>query len=220
MIKAVIFDLDDTLYDYITYEKGAQNAVIDRAVTLLGKDREVVEKAYLAGKNKAKIGLETVAAGHNRMLYVQGMLEELGVSPVEHSLELYETFWGYVLEHIRLNDYVVPLLEELKNRGIKVALCSDLTVNIQHRKINKLGLTKYIDALVTSEEAGAEKPSSLMYEKVLSKLCVSKEEAVMGGDSMRKDVEGPIAFGMQAVHFDGDGEKFATEILKIVDERE
>ena len=216
MIKAVIFDLDDTLYDYISYEEGAQNAVIDEASSYFGIERAVVEKAYFAGKKQAKIGLETVAAGHNRMMYVQRMLEELGVSPVEHSIELYEAFWGYILNHISLNDYVIPLFEELKKRGVKIALCSDLTTNIQHRKINKLGIGKYIDVLVTSEEAGIEKPSPKMYELVLKKLKMNVDEVIMGGDSMRKDVDGPSAIGIKGIHFDGDGDKFSSEILSVV----
>ena len=80
-----------------------------------------------------------------------------------------------------------------------MGICTDLTVHIQHRKIRKLRIDEYIDAIVTSEEAGVEKPDFKMYNKILEKLDVNPEEALFIGDSLKKDVLGPMEYGMKAL---------------------
>ena len=89
---------------------------------------------------------------------------------------------------------------------IKIAICTDLTAQIQHRKIMQLGLVPYIDVLVTSEEAGSEKPNERIYELTFAKLQIlisdiKKSECLFVGDSQEKDVNAPFRFGMDSVLF-------------------
>ena len=98
--------------------------------------------------------------------------------------------------------YVVPLFRELKKREIKIAVLTDLTAHIQHRKLKKLGIAQYIDVLVTSEEAGTEKPDLKMFKLVKEKLNMESEELLMIGDSKKKDIEGAEAAGIKGILFD------------------
>ena len=77
-----------------------------------------------------------------------------------------------------------------------IAIVSDMTTHIQLRKLKKLKITKYIDYLVTSEEAGSEKPHSIMFLLALNKLRLKPEEVIMVGDSLISDIEGANSVGI------------------------
>ena len=140
------------------------------------------------------------------MLYCQKTLEKLNKNPVDGALEMYDCYWNSMLSDMKLRDGTIPLLKKLKSDGIKIAVCTDLTVHIQHRKLQKLGLVPFLDALVTSEEAGAEKPAGKMYSLVFEKLSIlirglQKSDCLFVGDSKVKDVEGPHDFGINSLLF-------------------
>ncbi len=206
MYKAIVFDLDDTLYDYESIHKSAMKKL--RAFTC--KKIEISEKefdiAFLAAKKETKDVLGETGASHNRMLYCQKTLEKLGKNPVDGALEMYDCYWDFMLSEMKLREGTVQLLEKLKADNIKIAICTDLTTQIQHRKIKQLGLVPYIDVLITSEEAGAEKPNERIYELTYAKLQtlipdIKKSECLFVGDSKEKDVAAPKRFGMDSVLF-------------------
>lgn len=202
MIKAVIFDLDDTLYAYEPLDKEACRRVQELACAELGITVQKYEEAFLYGRSETKRSLGDVAACHNRMLYFQKTLEYLGVNPVPMSLQLYETYWGTFLEKMVLRKGAREFLDAMHKQGIRVMVCTDLTAHIQHRKIEALGMADDICCLVTSEEAGREKPSREIFSLCLKKLGVEPAEVCFIGDNYRKDVAGARAAGMQAVWFD------------------
>jgi len=90
-------------------------------------------------------------------------------------------------------------LKKLKQLGFKIAILSDLMTEIQTKKLHRLKIYPYIDVLVTSEEIGVEKPNPAMFLRVLNKMELLPNEAIMVGDSLERDIEGAEAIGMQAV---------------------
>ena len=204
MIKAVILDLDDTLYAFEPLHEEAMERVCDYACKELGITAQQFEEAYSFGKNETKRMLGDVASSHNRVLYCQKALEYLGVSVVPTSLRMYDIYWGTILERMCLRDGAKEFLNRMHEQGVKVLICTDLTVHIQHRKIETLGIESDIDYLVTSEEAGREKPSLEIFTVCLAKLGLSAEEVCCIGDSLVRDVEGARAAGIQAILFQSD----------------
>lgn len=201
MVKAVILDLDDTLYAYEPLDAEARARVRDYACEQLGITDERYEEAYLFGRSETKRQLGDVGASHNRMLYYQKTLEYLGVNPMPLSLRMYEMYWGTFLGKMTLFEGAREFIDCLHGHKIKVMICTDLTAHIQHRKIEALGLAQDICCLVTSEEAGKEKPSPQIFGLCLKKLGLPPEEVCCIGDSLVKDVEGARAAGMQAILF-------------------
>ncbi len=204
MIKGVIFDLDGTLYDYAANDVIAMKNLCACARERLGTEEAEFLKAYGDAKDLVKSRIVKNAAQHNRMLFCQTALELLGFNPLHHAPELYEAYWGCFLEHMVPYDGVPAMLKGLKAAGISTAICTDMTAHIQYRKIRQLGLADLIDCLVTSEEAGEEKPSPLMFRSTLKKLGIQPAEAVYVGDSLDRDVEGASACGIHAVWFLAD----------------
>ena len=219
MIKAVILDLDDTLYAFEPLHDEAMERVCDYVCKELGISAQQFEEAYKFGKEETKRLLGNVASCHNRVLYGQKALEHLGVSVVPMSLQMYDIYWGTILEKMRLRDGAKEFLNRMREHGVKVLICTDLTVHIQHRKIKVLGIEDDIDYLVTSEEAGREKPSPAIFTLCLEKLGLPAEEVCCIGDSPVRDVEGARAAGIQAILFQPDkpsAKQFADMAEKIL----
>lgn len=206
MIQAVIFDLDNTLYDYASLDQEAADRVRDLVCRHFGVSEAGYEEAFVCGRRETKEQLGDTGASHNRMLYFQKTLEHLDHKPLSLSLQMYETYWGTFLTKMKLYPGVRGLLDKLHGRGIKVAVCTDLTAHIQHRKLEALGLVDDIDCLVTSEEAGREKPGPEIFALCLEKLKVSPAEACFVGDDHKRDIMGAAAAGMHAVWFHPQGE--------------
>lgn len=201
MIKAVIFDLDDTLYDYKALERAAFQCVEELVRERLGVSEEQCGEAFMRARHATKEMLGETATSHSRMLYFQKTLEYLDIRPLYLALEMYETYWGFFLENMTLYDGARELLNALHEKYIRVAVCTDLLAHIQHRKLRRLGMIDDVDCLVTSEEAGVEKPSPGIFELCLEKLRLSASEVCFVGDNLERDIKGARAVGMQAVWF-------------------
>lgn len=201
MIKAVVFDLDNTLYAYDSLDREAGQRVQDFICRTLGISEDKYREAYQFGRAETKKQLGDVAASHNRLLYFQKTLEYMKVKPMSLSLQMYEMYWGTFLEKMQLFPGARSLIDSLCEKGIMIAVCTDLTAHIQHRKIKALGLCDDISYLITSEEAGREKPAPEMFALCLDKMGLPAEEVCYIGDSYSKDIEGAKACGMKAIWF-------------------
>lgn len=93
----------------------------------------------------------------------------------------------------------VSCLAELKNRGYKIALCSNW--DLQCRSLlDEMELTAFFDAIIISSEIGAEKPAPEPFVKCLEALGVTAKEAIFVGDNYKDDIEGANAVGIKALY--------------------
>ena len=182
---AVLFDLDHTLYEYERpHAEGmvAARAKVARALNVAGP---AFDAAFDVARRGVKARLGTVAASHSRLLYFAATMEELGFGPQPLlALDLEQTYWRTFLGAARLAEGAEDLLIELRAMGVKLGLVTDLTAQIQFRKLVYLGLDRYFDAVVTSEEAGVEKVGGVPFTMAVAKLGLQLGAVVwMVGDS-------------------------------------
>jgi HAD superfamily hydrolase (TIGR01549 family) len=223
--KGILLDLDNTLYKYDKPHLTALDEVFRVCSKKFSISQNESKKAYGIARKKVHIELSETAASHNRLLYFQKMMEILKINPLCNGLKLYNTYWNTFLDNLKVCDGVYEFLEKYKG---KVCLVTDLTAHIQFRKIEKLRFGDYIDCIVTSEEAGREKPHPYIFTLALQKLNLMPEDVCMIGDSFNKDITGASNLSIHSfwinheeknVHFD---EKLVTnvksfnEILKLV----
>ena len=194
--KGILLDLDDTLYNYdIAHEEGTY-AVLSYTSNLLNKSKNEIEYMLLQAKKSVKKDLSGTAASHNRLLYFQRMLEGFNVNAQLHALKIYEIYWVTFLNSMQLYPGVNEFIEFSK--GIPICLVTDLTAHIQHRKLDKLGLCQHINFMVSSEEAGREKPDPYIFLLALDKLKLRKNEVIMIGDNFNKDIIGASSIGINS----------------------
>lgn len=188
---AVLFDIDNTFYDYETAHAGAIRAVREKMSHSLSIDSIAFEKAFNQARSEVKARLAHTASSHSRLLYMQRMLEILGLgSQIFLALDLEQTYWRTFLSHAVLFDEAKELLDDLRLMGIPTATVTDLTAQIQFRKLVYFGLDRYFDFIVTSEEAGHDKPHDAPFRIALEKMRPRGDCIWMIGDNPVNDIHG------------------------------
>jgi HAD hydrolase, family IA, variant 1 len=213
-IKAIVFDLDDTLYEYKSLNEKAELQVKEYCMDIYHLEEHEFRNSYYKAKEIVKSQLRGTGAEHNRILYFQVFLELIKQMPASCALELYEIYWDVILNGMFLRDGVEEIVNLCHKYGIIIGICSDLTAMIQHRKLRKLGLEKKIDFIVTSEEAGVEKPNLAIFKLLLSKMKCEASECIFVGDSWERDFCGARNAGMIPVWFSSTNNK-KEDILQI-----
>lgn len=224
MIKAVIFDIDNTLYSFDAAHVPALEAVqaYAREHLALAPETLVREIEKAAADVKDRLDADC-AALHNRTLRFQVMLERNRLSLV-HAAPMGELYWDTLLRHAEPNPGSMACLAKLKQEGYILGIGTDMTIEYQLKKLEKLQMLPLFDFIVSSEEANVEKPHEKLFRICAMKAGVSPEECLFIGDSLKKDVLGPRAMGMHSVWYCPDPEKAAAhpevEILTHYDKLE
>jgi len=200
-IKGVIFDLDDTLYTMVGIHDAALAQARRRACALLSISQEVYDEAFGTARAQILSELHATAASHSRLLWFQRMCELLGKPPFESALELERAYWDFFLSRIKPKEGARELLAFLKESGVRTAVCTDMQAQVQLRKLRALGLDSLVNFLVSSEEAGMDKPNPPTYRLALRKLKLPADVVAFVGDNLKKDVLGPAQVGMRGVWF-------------------
>ena len=192
--SVIFFDLDNTLYEYESAHKKAIYSVEQKVLNLLNIEKEEFHNLYAEAKKIIKLTTGKTASSHNRLLYFQKLLELKGFGQqVLIALDLHQTYWNNFLLEAELNEGVLDLFDELRIYDIKIGLITDLTIDIQFRKLIKFGIYQFFDSIVTSEEVNFDKPNSNCFELALKKLngMYNTEKRIwMVGDDEEKDIIG------------------------------
>jgi HAD superfamily hydrolase (TIGR01549 family) len=203
---AIIFDTDNTLYPYDYPHKMATKAVEDKAVKLLDVDRKTFSECFATARQSVKKQLKSTASSHSRLLYFQKTVEALGLkTQVLLTLDLEQTYWRTFLSHTKLFPGIRELILSVRRNDINTAVVTDLTAQIQFRKLSYFGLDDGFDFVVTSEEAGEDKPGRDPFELALLKLGVAPSACWMIGDDASTDIAGASALGITSIQKRHDG---------------
>lgn len=116
-------------------------------------------------------------------------------------------------------DDVMPMLERLKERDLKIGLISNWGTEID-RIIPELPMADYIDDVVSSGASRLHKPDHRIFELALMRLGVEAHESVHVGDHPVADVEGATAIGMAGVLLDRSAAPLNTRSISTLDELE
>lgn len=104
----------------------------------------------------------------------------------------------------KIYDDVVPCLDDLQARGIRVAVVSNWDYSL-HRVLKMFDVHHRFEAVLASLEEGVEKPDPRFFHICLEKLGVAPEETVHVGDNPIDDVDGAVAAGIRPVLIDRSG---------------
>lgn len=189
MLKAVLFDLDETLID-----RGAtmRAAAKDQYCRFFSPDAAVSEADYVAkfieldagGKSSKQESLEALRA-------------HFGLEPGWK--ELLADRDAAAIRHATLRAGAVACLERVKKAGLAMAVVTNGRYPFQYDKAVGAGIAGYFGAFVVSEAEGFEKPDARIFAVALAKLGVAPDEAMFVGDDPERDVRGAQGVGMQAI---------------------
>lgn len=189
MIKAVIFDMFETLISYHTCPVyfGTQMAedagvpVQDFLLKWRGTDYE-----RSTGKRTVEEVLENILREYG--CYSEVLLQEL--------VKKRRTTIDECLKH--KDAEIVPMLQTLKEQGVSIGLISNCYLE-EATRIRESELFPYFDAVFLSNEQGICKPDKEMYHRCVEALSVQPQECVYVGDGGSRELEAAQALGMKAV---------------------
>jgi putative hydrolase of the HAD superfamily len=186
--KAIIFDLDDTLYAERTFVVSGFSAAAAWLSTQAGVRAEQCT-AGLTALFEARIRRTTFDMWLNRA----GLPPELAAGMVAAYRAHSPT--------ITLYEDVIPAFSRLRDAGLLLGLLTDGYAEVQRRKIAALNIGSWFHAVTVSDELGRDywKPSRVPYQRTLDLLGVSGSEAVFVGDNPEKDFLGARAAGLKSI---------------------
>jgi FMN phosphatase YigB (HAD superfamily) len=209
-IRAVIFDLFDTLvdlhYDRIPRERHAGRPVMPTARSL---HAAVAERTPIDFERFMDVLFavdhELVHPRYARDLEVSteerftAVVERLGVDEPGLSGRLTAIHMGAIRDHTVVPAHHDDVLAELHGR-VRVGLCSNFSDSSTARAIlAESRLDRHFDAVVISEDVGFRKPRREIFDATLSQLGVGTDEALHVGDNLHADVQGAAAAGIASV---------------------
>lgn len=218
---AILFDTDNTLYPYHISHAAAQKAMSEKFSKTFSVSPEDFRVTFNKARSQVKHRLKNTASSHSRLLYLQRMLEIMGLgSQVLLALDFEQTYWRTFLSNATLFDDVKELLDDIRLLGIPTAIVTDLTAQIQFRKVVYFGLDQYFDYIVTSEEAGFDKPHEAPFQLAIEKMRPKGDCVWMIGDNPVNDIRGAKekinAVTLQKIHHGvelGTGDNIADAVF-------
>jgi len=186
--RAIVFDLDDTLYPYRAFVRSGFRAVACRLVA----DRGIPPAAVLRVLRRA------LANGRRGQ-----ELQEL-CARFELPESLVGSLADMIREHtpsLRLPRETAQVLRTLR-RGWMLGVLTNGEPHVQRRKVAALGVEGLVDAVLFATECGdrSGKPAPSAFRAALDRLNVKAESAVFVGDDPRTNIEGAAAVGMKTIH--------------------
>ncbi len=202
MIKALIFDLDNTLLDFMNMKQQAITAAVDGMLEAgLQIDRH---EAY-----DEIMSLYESGGWENQEIFNHFLRNKTG--DVDYKL-----LAAGIVSYRRARDAALTLypgvqktLISLSKMGLKLAIVSDAPRREAWLRICYLNLHHFFDLVLTFDDVGERKPSPKGFEMVLSELGFASEEVLMVGDWPERDMEGAHQIGIRTV-FAKYGDTFGT----------
>jgi putative hydrolase of the HAD superfamily len=202
MIRAIIFDLDNTLVDFLSMKRLAVEAAVDAMIDAgLPLDRERAEKAVFAIYDREGIEYQNVFDEllEKQMGRIDYKILAAGVVAYRRAREA----------ALVLYPHVSVTLVSLIKQGIKLAVVSDAPRREAWLRLCYLNLHHLFDVVVTFEDTGERKPSPAPFRLVLARLGITPDEALMVGDWAERDMVGAMKVGIRTA-FARYGDAFGT----------
>ncbi|MAG15904.1 hypothetical protein CMO88_02485 [Candidatus Woesearchaeota archaeon] len=189
MIKAVLFDLDNTLIDFMRIKKtsvdAALNAMLNAGLEM--SKEEASEKLYGLYR---KIGLEHQKIFQKFLKKVMGRIDYkiLATGIVAYRKAQVEVLKPY--------SKVLPTLKKLKKKELKLAIISDAPRLKAWIRLVEMELQNFFDVIITYDDTKKYKPHKAPFIAVLKQLNVAPENCLMVGDRPERDIHGAKSLGM------------------------
>lgn len=210
MIKAVFFDFYNTLISFDPPREELQTIACREFGIAI--DRKAIPRGYwyaddFMSRENARFAIQNRSLEETQTFwadYESIILKNAGADvPKELALRIF-TRARQLDRRLILFDDVLPVISTLKSRNIVLGLVSNLSRGLDGH-CNELGLTPYMDFVLTSFEIGEEKPHPPIFLAALERAGVGASEAIHVGDQYYADVVGARGVGINPLLLDRDG---------------
>ena len=211
MFKAVFFDWFNTLAVYHPPREELQSRAIRESGFNVSAEQvkpALLDADKLVFDENAKYPMRLRSKEEQAEIYIQ--YETLLLNNIDIDLSNEVTTVAKIFKRVEelygnigfaLYDDVIPVMKKLREKGMKIGLITNLEIDMKPI-CSELGLDPYLDFIVTSGEAGSDKPQPEIFLLALKKAGVEASEAVHIGDQYKIDAVGATGAGIKPVIID------------------
>lgn len=189
-IRAVVFDMDDTLYDETMFVRSGFQSVARYLGLRFDLEEQKIYQMMLERLNSDGRGkiFDSVLKLYN--IYSPRLVEEL--------IEVYRTH----TPKISLYSDVVETLERLRAEQLKIGIITDGLHSVQKTKVRALKLQDLVDFIIYTDELGSgyEKPHPAAFLRAIEILNCEPTDILYVGNNPEKDISGANSVGMESAH--------------------
>lgn len=184
-VKTVLFDMDNTLWDFVTAKQAACHAVVD--FLGVGDGDDLYQYFRRPG-----VGFEDPG---NILDYIRDIKAPAPTFP--RCCTIYEKT---KLASIRPYDGADETLAALSDAGIPLAIVTDAHSSQAKRRLDRAGLSRYFSCIVSPDISGERKPDPASFLFALNALHADTAGAMVVGDSIRREIEPAHGLGMRTAY--------------------
>jgi len=192
MLKSVLFDLDNTLIDFLTFKKETAKAAAKAMIKqgLPATEIEVYGKIFSVYDEKGIEYQKTfyeVVKQYDLEINLAEKIQQAGI--IAYQQKKYQVLRPYPL--------VKPTLKKLREKGLKLGIISDAPRNKAWQRLVLTGLEKEFDFVITHSDTQEFKPHPSAFTLALKKLGVLPDAVLFVGDNPVRDIKGAKTVGMK-----------------------
>ena len=207
MIKAVLIDIDDTIFDF---EKCSKNSFLKTLEKFNLKFKEE-DFSYFNKVNdilwtKQKLGEINIKEVFIKRDYLMGKYFNIDI---EKGL-FNDLFVKFLYDEIEMVDGIEDLLLYLSDK-YKIFTASNGVYDMQVNRIKKSNLSKYFTDIFVSDKIGFEKPDKKFFQKIMDLTKYSNDDLIMIGDSIKSDIIGAKNSKIKSIYFNKEDKKITDK---------
>lgn len=198
MYEAILFDLDDTLYDLRSYWSGRLKLAF-----------ATVQARYPHFDQQNLV--DVAVANKVYMRQMPEFLRQIEVTDEQLIAEVSDQYCRNWFEELELAEDALAMIERLRPR-LRLGLVTNGPSSTQRPKIKRFGLDQHMDVIVVSEEVGVAKPDPAIFRIALAKLGTKPATTLYVGDSIENDLVGAAAAGMPFIWINRRDESLPEDV--------
>lgn len=219
MIQHIFFDLDNTLWDhrknaYLTLNEIFAREKVQEKYQLgfeeFHKEYFTINENLWAAIRDGKIDKQYI---RDHRFYDSFLF--FGIDDKELSQKFENNFLDQIIENNELVEGAFDILEYLAQKKYRLHILSNGFEEVTYRKCELSGIKNYFATITSADEINIRKPQPEIFEYALKKADAKKENSIIIGDDWIADVEGGLAFGMDAIFFDRFNDDFDAEVKTV-----
>ncbi len=200
MFKYIIFDLDNTLYNYDSAHKIALTHIFNIIHYQTNISLILIKETYEEINKVIKLNLLNTSSCHSRILYFKKLIYNLNLQELFTANTLNDIYWDWFINNMKINENIIELLDLYKNNDIKLGIITNFTLEYQYKKLEKLNILHYFDVFISSEDTLFEKPHEYIFLKLKEECKCNSHEILIIGDSLSNDILPALRLNMNCCH--------------------
>ncbi|HET8855773.1 MAG TPA: YjjG family noncanonical pyrimidine nucleotidase [Salinimicrobium sp.] len=219
-VEHIFFDLDHTLWDFdrnsgLAFERIFKKNKIEVVLSKFLKVYAPINEQYWKLYRENKISSDNL-----RIRRLKDSFAKLELLLTDVQIQTLSTDY---IDHLPRNNFLLEGVEETLeylHSKYKLHIITNGFRDVQHKKLEGSGISKYFDSITTSEDAGVKKPDKLIFKHALEKSGAIVDCSVMVGDNLEADIIGAQKIGMRTILFNYYSKTFPPHFDQVLKMKE